>query len=299
VVLGALALFVALNPLVRRLPGALAVVCALGAVISYVAIAVRRSVGLLEGPVTGRYLFMAFTLSVPLLALAVSWLVSQHRSLVIVAGVVLVALVVHQVDLIDAADERTKAATTQERRQLAAAVRAIRSGDAIVGETALTEFVFEDALTVARLRALVRDGKLPALPTPRRADRLAVATELGVDLDEGAIERGVTPADLVGVRDATITAGTDGCAILEPTGPNPAAIFHAGNAPAFAQLTLDGAATLQLRQGPHLGPERDVFVLTPGRYTLEIGTDDQVVVSTYGTMFEICGATVPATRFIT
>jgi hypothetical protein len=292
VVLSVLALCVLLDSALRRSPGSIALALAMSGVGWYLAVALRRSGGLALGPDTGRYLLAAFALFVPILALELTRLWSRNVLVRVVAVSSLLALVVHQIGVIDETESRVAALKQRERSRIVAAAALLRSGVPLVGHSVLGSSVFEDALTVDRLRSLAEDGKLPSVDAIAPEDELAAIADLMVDVTPGEAPVDSPPARIIGVRDAALVQQpTSRCSTVVPSGPRPTVILRAPTVPAFLEIEIAELTVFQLRvvRDGFVGHPRDITLLGAGRYQIEIGIANSTVqLSTYQARFIIC-----------
>ena len=295
VVLVALAAYVVATARSWTVTRAWALWSAAGAVAFYVLVGLRRDSPFLPGPTTGRYVWMAFALLVPLIGLAVTTLVHRWRVAAVVAGALAaVLLVVQTVDLIDAADS-AREVKAMERRRVVAGAELIAQGAPLVDDSVLATSTFEDSATVSLLERLDRDGELPDTAITDD-DRLGARADLQVALDhwpDGARPR---PARVTGLFDAAATPGPEGCIVVSATGPGAHVRFQA-DPTATTAARIEGAFPnglgLTVVRDGITGPRRPVipFVLAPYRLRLAAETQD-VLLETNGASITVCNVEV-------
>jgi hypothetical protein len=180
----------------------------------------------------------------------------------------------------------------RERSRIIAAAAILRSETPVVGRSVLGSSVFEDALTIERLRSLADTDKLPRDDVSPE-DRLAATADLMIDVEPGSAPPGSAQVTIGAVRDATLMKTEDSCSMVVPSGPSPTLVLRASTVPAFLEISISELTVFQLRvvHDGFVGHPRDLALLDPGRYSIEVGAEDSMIqLSTYGATFNICGA---------
>jgi hypothetical protein len=197
-------------------------VLALGAVVSLALTGWRRAT--IASPSLSRYAYITVVLLLPLLAAATNWLVRRLARarlaavVPVVAGVLLLVVVVAQVRMFNRYVDSIEESKRVEKAAFLNAALLAREGHEFLNDRPM--HIFEPQVTVEKIAALDRDGKLPSLSHLREADRLTVLGRLELFAGPGLVP-GVTedPAAvrLTDVRGATTTpvTGTPGCVTVE------------------------------------------------------------------------------------
>lgn len=268
---------------------------AAGAVVFYAIVAIRRNTPFLPGPTTGRYVWMAFALLLPLLGLAISAAVRRWRAAAVIGAIVAAVLLPIQVDHLADDARVARDLKAMERRRIVAAARLAERGLPMVEDSVLPNSVFEDSATVDLLTRLDRDGELPDVARTR-ADRLGARADLQVAWDHWPETAADAPARVIGLYDSAATPTADGCIAFAPTGPHPHIRF-ASDPTATTAARIDGEfpsglAVAVVRRGV-TGPWRPIvpFVRRPFRVRLA-AADTDVLVATGEVPVTVCGVTV-------
>ena len=263
---------------------AFALCMAAGAVAFYAIIAIRRSSPYLPGPKTGRYLWMAFALLVPLTSLAVSALVRRWRVAAAIGVVGAAVLVGIQVD--DLVDDARVARELKEaeRRRVVAAAGLAAAGLPMVEDSVLANSVFEDSARVDLLARLAREGRLPEIRTGV-ADRLGARADLQVAFDSWPSDATDPPARVIGLYEATASRGPDGCVVVRSPGPTGHVRFAADPLRTTATRVegdfTDGLGLAVVRNGT-TGPWRPLIPLVARPYRLRLAAADSDVLMATG-----------------
>jgi hypothetical protein len=205
-------------PATLLLPGALAA----GAVVSLVLTGWRR--GNITVPALSRYAYITIALMLPLVAAAADWLVrrlarAKFSTVVpIVAGVLLVVVVVAQVRMFNRYVDSIEESKRVEKAAFLNTAALAREGHHFLNDHPL--HVFEPQVTVEKIVALDRDGKLPSLDGLREDDRDTVLARLDLALAPTAVDGFTTDPSLVhigavrGVQAAPVDGRPD-CTALD------------------------------------------------------------------------------------
>lgn len=294
VVLGALAVYVVATARSWTGTRAWALCSALGAVFFYAIVGIRRDSPFLPGPTTGRYMWMAFTLLLPLIGLAATSLVRRWRAAASVAGAVAVVLLAVQVgDLVGDADD-ARAVKAMERRRVVAGAELVARGLPVVNDSVLGTSVFEDSATILLLAQLARDGDLPDA-TLTKEDRLGARADLQVSLDHWPANTTDPPARVTGLFEAVATPGPEGCIVVAATGPGAHVRFQgdpAATTAARVDSTFPNALSVAVVRNGTTGPLRPILPFVRRPYRLRLAAEAQdVLLVTNGAPTTLCNVT--------
>ncbi|HLM16461.1 MAG TPA: hypothetical protein VK549_01485 [Acidimicrobiia bacterium] len=220
-------------------------VLALGAVVSLALTGWRRAA--ITVPTLPRYAYITLVLVLPLVAAATDWLVrrvARARFTAVVpavTGVLLLLVVIAQVRMFDRYVTSIEEAKRVEKAAFLNTAVLERQGYEFLNEGPVS--VFEPQVTVAKIAALDRDGKLPSLVGLREQDRLTVLARVelavgptpleGIDEDPSAVR-----LDRVRGAQSAPVDGRPGCVRLD-----------AARAGATAQLVTSGRVAVGLNAG--------------------------------------------------
>jgi hypothetical protein len=266
-------------------------VLALGAVVSLTLTGWRRAT-ITEGALS-RYAYITIVLVLPVVAAALDWLVrrlahAQFAKVVpIVTGVILVVVVLAQVRIFDNYVDTIDETKRVEKAAFLTTAQLVREGHQLLNDRPM--FKFEPQVTVEKIVAMDRDGKLPSLDGLREDDRHTVLARLdlallpvpiaGLTRDPAAVRlgevRGATSAPAAGVPNCVLLDAARGGATAQLLTKGRVAVGLQGDGPigmrverpdgSFAgedvEGTLDPNADLVLNIGPLDGPRDGGAVL--------------------------------------
>ncbi len=281
VVVVALAIFAALDR--RRLwsyPQRIAITCALGAIVLYALVGVRRNIAgsLFEGSDrVGRYFLAALPLMLPLVGLALTRLYRRRWTHWAVLGIALTLVMGHQLDVLRESTRQMTAIKQELKRRIPAAVELARTGEQLLEDKPSPEFATDLDLDAAL--ELADSGNLPS-PRLRASDRLGAATYLQVAANAHSAIASSEPPLFVRISDATADIDGD-CVTITPHGDRPAIRFRYSR-PGSVQLVTEktGFVSVTLKQGEHRGPERVLgsIGLKAGRRHLDVTAHDVTLI---------------------
>jgi hypothetical protein len=217
-------------------------VLALGAVVSLALTGWRRAT--ITVPSLSRYAYITVVLLLPVVAAALDWLVRRlaraqlAKVVPVVTGVLLVALVIAQVRMFDHYVDGIEEVKQAEKATFLTAAQLVREHHQLLDDHPM--YIYEPQVTVGKIAAMDRDGKLPSLDGLREEDRHTVLARVDLVLLPAPVA-GLTP-DPSRIRlgalhhvDAAPLAGRPECVALTRT--------RAGGT---AQLVTGGGLTVDL-----------------------------------------------------
>ncbi len=215
-------------------------VLALGAVVSLTLTGWRRAT-ITEGSLS-RYAYITVVLVLPVIAAALDWLVQRlarakfGQVVPVVTGALLVIVVIAQVRIFDNYVDSVEENKRVEKAAFLTTAQLVREGHQILGGHPL--FMFEPQVSVEKIAAMDRDGKLPSLDGLREDDRHTVLARLDLQL---------LPAAIAGLtrNPAAVQVGEVQGATSAPVNDIPnCVLFDAPRAGATVQLLTKGSVTV-------------------------------------------------------
>jgi hypothetical protein len=252
VIVGGLVVFGVRRATVRG-PSQLAAVGAVGVLLMYCFIGVGRTgLGVEEAAAT-RYSYIALALLLPLVALAVTWVVSGIRAPLVVTSVLGVLLLAQNVDLLRQASGDEAEREQAVKGQILAAASLLDSGEPVLAVR--PEPKFDPDITVDNLRQMAAAGWLPPLRFSER-DLLDARVHLQVAAAADRLPAPVEgPTPLVASARVELTqASAPDCLLAHPTEADP-------------QIVVDGSRPVSLRLDHASGSSITVFLRDPADAT--------------------------------
>jgi hypothetical protein len=225
-----------------------------------------------------RYAYVTVAFMLPLIARAARSLLSGSRGRRALLVVITIALVVTQARKLDHQADLARPGKESDRGALLAAAALARGGRTFLLSRPLN--AFEPQVTVDKILAIYRDGKLPPLDEATERDRLTVLARLDLVVGPDAVIPTRSVAHVESMKRLSATNDAEGCVVAHARPGNELVLGL--DAPGTFRIRGDGLLGLRLRARTSRTDGEIVYSALPRDHeqVVSVATaEDQLVVS--------------------